>query len=214
MTGKLDRKMTLELTFRTFFIRLFYNYNNLFGEGLCFCIIPFFRKNSSGCDIGSEIITRHLRFFNTNEYLSGFALGIILRNEKNDGTDGTDIDKIKEMLSSVLGSVGDGLVYRTIYPVAVLTMLNKFVISGFIIDPCSLYMTVFLVLFFNIFNFWIRYYGIRSGFEKGTDALRVFRHPSFLRSVKFLTALRNILALSLVINLIINAKALNILLFF
>ena len=183
------------LTLRTFFIRIFYNYLNLFGEGLCFCLFPALSKDKS------ELIRKHLRFFNTNEYLSGFALGIILNQELNNKDDSTG--KTKEILSSVIGSVGDRLVYKLILPVVILTVLNKFVISGFTIDTCTVIIVFSEILLFNIFNFFIRFYGIRSGYEKGIEAIKIFKSGTYRRIVSLLTLFRNLLVFTLIINLIL-----------
>ncbi|HAQ60471.1 TPA: hypothetical protein DCR49_00465 [Candidatus Delongbacteria bacterium] len=185
----------LSLTIRTFFIRIFYNYLNLFGEGLCFCLFPALGNDRS------EFIRKHLRFFNTNEYLSGFALGIILNRELNNNDE--SVEKTKEILSSVIGSIGDRLVYKLILPVIILTALNKFVISGFAIDTCTVIIVFSEILLFNIFNFIIRFYGIRSGYEKGIEAIKIFKSGTYRRIVYLLTLFRNLLVLSLIINLIL-----------
>jgi mannose/fructose/N-acetylgalactosamine-specific phosphotransferase system component IID len=192
---KLSVYTALSLTFRTFFIRLFYNYINLFGEGLCFCLFPALKKD------GRTHPEKHLKFFNTNEYLSGFAMGIILNIENNNKDD--DTGKAKDILSSVMGSVGDRLIYKLILPVIVLTALNKFVISGFSIDRCTIIIVVSEVFLFNLFNFFIRYYGIVSGYEKGFDSIKIFRSAAYHRILIFMTIFRNILVLFLITNLIL-----------
>jgi len=207
--NKLRRRTILSLTVRTYFIRIFYNYNNLFGEGLCYCIFPFFK--SCGVPARDDILAKHLKTFNTNEYLSGFAIGIILKNSESGNA---DLEKTKNILSSVLGSIGDRLIYRLIFPVMTLAAVNKFVISGFKSDMCTWTIIISLIIFFNIFNFCIRYIGISKGYEKGLDALKIFRSAGYKRVVYMLTSARNILTVLLLVELIIYLKASNILLFF
>ncbi len=207
--NKLSRRTILSLTVRTYFIRIFYNYNNLFGEGLCYCIFPFFE--SCGVTKRDDILAKHLETFNTIEYLSGFAVGIILKNSESGNV---DLEKTKDILSSVLGSIGDRLIYRLIFPVMTLAAVNKFVISGFKPDMCTWTVIIFLIIFFNFFNFYIRYLGISEGFEKGLDALKIFRSSGYKRAVYLLTAARNILTVLLLVELILYLKASNILLFF
>jgi mannose/fructose/N-acetylgalactosamine-specific phosphotransferase system component IID len=96
----------------------------------------------------------------------------------------------------------------------VLAVLNKFALSGFRPDICTVSFIVSVIILFNIFNFSIRYYGIASGFEKGIESLKIFKTPGYFRIVRFLIVCRNILAAALIVNLIINAEAGNILLFF
>ncbi|MDD3044345.1 MAG: PTS system mannose/fructose/sorbose family transporter subunit IID [Candidatus Delongbacteria bacterium] len=207
--NKPDRKTILLLAFRTYFIRIFYNYNNLFGEGLCYCIFPFFSRSCTSSR--EEVAAKHMMTFNTNEYLSGFAVGIILKtSESGEG----DMERTKNILSSVLGSVGDRLIYRLILPVIALSAANKFIISGFKPDACSIAVIISLVAVFNIFNLWIRYFGISKGYDRGLESLKIFKSPVYTRIVRILTAARNILTALLVINFVIYLKVSNILLFF
>jgi len=191
----LNRNAILALTFRTYFIRVFYNYINLFGEGLCYCLLPAIKIEKE------SLLRKHLKFFNTNEYLSGFALGIILNLEYNNRFE--DEDKAKDILSSVAGSVGDRLIYKLILPVIILTALNKFVISDFSIDGCTVAIVASEIVIFNIFSFWIRYYGIKTGYEKGIDSIKIFKSSAYRRILYALTIFRNILAILLIMNLII-----------
>lgn len=193
--NNLSRKTILALTFRTYFIRLFYNYVNLFGEGLCYCMFPAMKNKRE------SLLQKHLHFFNTNEYFSGFALGIILNLERSSRDEETE--RTKDILSSVLGSVGDNLIYRLILPVIVLTALNKFVISGFSLDACTIVIIVSEILAFNIFSFSLRYYGIKTGYDKGIDSIRIFKSNSYRRIITVLTLFRNLLCILLIANLII-----------
>lgn len=183
------------LVLKTYFIRIFYNYINLFGEGLCFCLFPVLTNEKD------NLIRKHLKFFNTNEYLSGFSLGIILNLEHSNRED--SVEKTKEILSSVSGSVGDRLIYKLIIPSIILTVLNKFVISEFSLDSCTVIIAASGLLLFNIFSFSIRYYGVKSGYERGIDSIRIFKSSSYKRLVSLLTIFRNTLIVLLIINLIL-----------
>lgn len=152
-----------------------------------------------------------MKTFSTNEFLSGFAIGIILKNSEA-GID--EMEKTKHILSSVLGSVGDRLIYRLILPVIALFSVNKFIITGFKPDQCTFALIAVLILSFNVFNFCIRYIGISEGYQKGLNALKIFRSAGYKRTVHLLAVTRDILTAFLIINLIIYLKASNILLFF
>lgn len=203
-----NRRSLFAFTIRTFFIRLFYNYSNLFGEGLCYCIIPFFKKDNKLAYAG-EVLKKHLGFFNTSEYLSGFALGIILNEEQNN--DRKRIEKVKDILSSTLGSIGDNLVNKLILPIIVLISLNIFIISDLKINTVTVSIIVILLFLFNIFNFSIRYYGIKAGFEKGLDSIRIFKSSEYKRII---TVLRYTKIFLTILLLIILTLKVNILLFF
>ena len=205
---KFNRRSLFAFTIRTFFIRLFYNYSNLFGEGLCYCIIPFFKKGNNLTCAG-EVLKKHLGFFNTSEYLSGFALGIILNEEQRPERE--RIEKVKEILSSTLGSIGDNLVNKLILPVMVLTSLNLFIISDLKLNTVTVSVVIALLIVFNIFNFSIRYFGIRAGLEKGLDSIRVFKSSQYKRIIIFLRYTKTLLTILLLIFL---TSKVNILLFF
>lgn len=205
---KLTKRSLAAFTVRTFFIRLFYNYSNLFGEGLCYCILPFFKKDDQLIRAG-EVLKKHLGFFNTSEYLSGFALGIILNEEQK--SERKRIEKVKEILSSTLGSIGDNLVNKLILPVMVLTSLNLFIIAGLQINTVTVSVIILLLIIFNIFNFSIRYYGIKAGLERGLDSIKVFKSPGYRRITAILRYTK--LSLGLLLLIFLTVKV-NILLFF
>ncbi|MBU4485615.1 MAG: PTS system mannose/fructose/sorbose family transporter subunit IID, partial [Candidatus Delongbacteria bacterium] len=151
----------------------------------------------------------HLKFFNTNEYLSGFALGIVMNLELK--KDDEFLDKAKTILSSNLGAIGDKLINQLILPILILVALNKFVSSDFRLDNCAVIVILCELFVFNIFNFSIRYYGIKSGFEKGIDSIKIFKSSSYKKILLYMTLLRNFLIIILITNLFIYS---NILLFF
>lgn len=197
----------LNLTLRTFFVRLFYNYENLFGEGIFFCLKPFYLHHNTNSE-KSGVLLNHKSLFNTNEYMSGFALGIIIHSES---IDPDKSEKTKMIISSVLGSVGDTLVYRIILPVMVLFALNIFFISNANLPALAFFLIITELFLFNIFNFAIRFYGLKAGLRQGVASLQIFKSQKFFNLVKALKLTRNLLALSLVIILLTR---INILLFF
>lgn len=203
-----NRRSLFAFTIRTFFIRLFYNYSNLFGEGLCYCIIPFFKKDHNLVYAG-EVLKKHLGFFNTSEYLSGFALGIILNEEQK--SERERIEKVKEILSSTLGSIGDNLINKLILPIMVLISLDLFIISGFKLNTLTIAVIISLLSVFNIFNFLIRYYGIRAGLEKGLGSIRIFKSTQYKLITNTLRYTKTLLTILLLIFLTLKV---NILLFF
>jgi mannose/fructose/N-acetylgalactosamine-specific phosphotransferase system component IID len=194
MKENLGRRTLLSLTIRSYFIRLFYNYFNLFGEGLCVCLVPFTNEDKD------NFLKQNLKFFNTNEYLSGFSLGIILRSRDEKPE---NLEKAKDILSSVAGSVGDRLLYKLILPVIVLTSLNLFAVSGFVLTKEAVNIVLSEIVIFNIFSFMLRYYGIKNGYEKGLESIRIFRTAAYLKAVSVFTYVRNILILILIVNLFI-----------
>jgi len=141
-----------------------------------------------------------MKFFNTSEYMSGLAIGIILRNA---GEGEEKMESIKSVLSSVLGSIGDRLIYKLVVPVIVLTSLNLFASSRFQPDNYTVITVLSLLFLFNVFGFFLRYCGISFGLRNGIDSLKVFHSAAYKRITSSLRILRDVLALILIINLII-----------
>ncbi len=198
----------LNYTTRTYFIRLFYNYENLFGQGLSFCLKPHFSHKANWAEDKPDMPEKHEGFFNMNEYMSGFAIGIII-NSEHQHPDRTE--KIKKVLSSVLGSLGDTIIYRIVLPVMVLFALNIFLISGNTLTGWAVSFIISQLVIFNIFSFAIRFYGLKAGIKHGIGSLKIFKSKKYFALIKVLKNIRNFLAMSLVAIIIIR---INILLFF
>jgi len=178
----------LLITFRSYFIRLFYNYRFLFGHGLCFCLLPYGKKSNLSTVKMREFTQRHICFFNANEYVVGFAIGFFLKLENEENYD--KINNVKKIFSSTLGALGDNLVYKLIVPVLVLILANMFIFFQFQFNNIILITAVILLLMFNIFNFAIRYYGIRNGFRHGLQSLRFTKRKFFITLEKGLAAFK------------------------
>jgi len=198
MSG-LSKKEILILTLRTFFIQMFYNYSNLYGMGFRYCLLPVGNKPFWTKANKKDFLKRHFEFFNTNAYLSGFAVGIAIKMEESG--ESVKLLQIKNTLSGTLGAVGDNLVNKIILPLMIFSSLNIFILNEFHLNAVSIYFNIFLLLFFNIFNFLIRYYGISSGYSSGIISLNIFKSKKYKTISKLLSFIRDILAAFLIINL-------------
>ncbi|MCK4979026.1 MAG: PTS system mannose/fructose/sorbose family transporter subunit IID [Candidatus Delongbacteria bacterium] len=200
----LSKKEILILTLRTFFIRSFYNYKNLFGTGFCYCLLPIGKRSFCTEKNKNNFFERHFSFFNTNAYLSGFALGIAIRMEESEEYD--KLAQIKNTLSGTLGAVGDNLVNNIILPLMVFSSLNMFILHGFSLTTLSFYFILSIVALFNIFNFSIRYYGISKGYSLGHRSLEIFKSKIYKTISQLLSFTRDMLAAFLLINLLTLIK--------
>ena len=197
---ELTKKEIFILTFRTFLIRTFYNYKNLFGMGLCYCLLPVGKRSFCPEIKKEEFLKRHISFFNTNVYLSGFAVGITIKMEGAGESD--KLIQVKNTLSGTLGAIGDNLVNKTILPLMIFSSLNMFVIHRFELDSFTLYFNLSILLAFNIFNFSIRYYGISKGYSLGHKSLEIFKSKKYKALLRSLSFTRDLLASILLINLL------------
>ncbi|NOR46279.1 MAG: hypothetical protein GQ534_11890 [Candidatus Delongbacteria bacterium] len=200
----LSKKEIFILTIRTFFIRIFYNYKNLFGMGLCYCLLPVGKRSFWTETNKKDFLQRHFSFFNTNIYLSGFAVGIAIRMEEAGEYD--KLVELKKALSGTLGAIGDNLVNKIILPLMIFSSLNMFVLHEFALDVFAFYFILSLVLVFNIFNFSIRYYGISKGYSLGHKSLEIFKSKKYKTLLRSLSFTRDILAAFLVVNLLTLIK--------
>ncbi|MBN2788799.1 MAG: PTS system mannose/fructose/sorbose family transporter subunit IID [Candidatus Delongbacteria bacterium] len=195
----LTKKEILILTFRTFFIRLFYNYKNLFGVGICYNLLPVGKRSFCNDQNDKDFFQRHMSFFNTNVFLSGFAIGIIIKLEQSESLE--HLERIKNTLSGTLGALGDNLINKTIMPLIIFASLNIMIMNGLSFDLSSLFFVLFLLLLFNIFNFSIRFYGISHGNKFGHKSLSIFKSDKYRTILKTLSYVRDILAGYLIVNL-------------
>ncbi|MBN1969360.1 MAG: PTS system mannose/fructose/sorbose family transporter subunit IID [Candidatus Delongbacteria bacterium] len=174
---KKETKIFIYVAFKTLFLKSFYNYRTLYADGLCFCLLPDSENFKSKI---SNILDRHSEFFNTNDHLSGFAIGMILKLEETG--DYEKLDKIKKILTSSLGAIGDNLIYKIIRPFIALLLANIFIASSFNLK-IMLWSGFLSALLLFTFNFYIRYYGVKKSYYDGLEAIKSFKN----REVKILS---------------------------
>ena len=168
--------------------------------GLCYCLLPVGKKSFWTETNKKDFLQRHFSFFNTNIYLSGFAVGIAIKMEKNGEYD--KLVELKKALSGTLGAIGDNLINKIILPLMIFSSLNMFVLHKFTLDVFAFYFILSLVLVFNIFNFSIRYYGISKGYSLGHRSLGIFKSKKYKTLLRSLSFTRDILAAFLLVNLL------------
>ena len=196
---QISNKIIFFITLRTYFVRLFYTYKFLFGHGLSFSLIPYSAKIDKKHK--GEFYKRHNSFFNTNDFLIGYAIGIILHFEEK--AEFEKVVKVKSVLTSTLGAIGDKLVYKTVLPVFILLIMNIIVFDKFQINYYSI-TTIFLVLsIFFISNFSMRYFGIKNGYNKGIEAIKIFKSNKFKQFNKYFEYFKYLLLTLFILNLIV-----------
>ncbi len=182
----------LKITIRSFLVRLFYNYKYMFGQGLCYCMITFLKKvrksNNSNEEIDS-FFKRHLQFFNANEYLIGYAIGIILNLEEQ--KDFNKLARVKTVIKSSLGALGDDLFYNKLYPIFYMIIAVNLVYYGFEDNRYLAIMIFSYLILFNILNFGIRFLGIYLGYKKGIKALSFYKTRNYQFISLFLSTVKH-----------------------
>ncbi len=126
----------------------------------------------------SEIVLRHLGFFNCNPNFTPLVVGGVLRleSERLSGkpVSEQDIEYFKRTISSPLAAMGDMLFLGSIKPLA-LTFACIFAIYNSIIGLLAVF------LLYNLIILSCRLWGIHFGYSRGWELVEVFSSPVFQR---------------------------------
>ena len=164
------RKVDLFKVFlRSFFVQSVWNYRNMISVGFESCLFPVVKRLYPDLTARKQFLKRHLKFFNGHPYMVSYALGVSIRleeeNSKGQQNACVQLDKLKELLISPLGALGDQLFWFTLKPVS-LTVgalgIALFDTIGFKIGAIS-----FAFLLYNIPHLYLRYIGIVEGYHHG-----------------------------------------------
>ncbi|RQV92557.1 hypothetical protein EH221_11195 [bacterium] len=155
----------------SFFMQAVWNFRSLISIGFSICFFPVIGKLCDSPEAKKDFFQRHLKFFNAHPYFASFALGVSIRLEemRSEGQAQMPetVDRLKEMLVSPLGAVGDRLFWVTIKPACLLTGM-----VGILIAPTVTARLITLAITFLIYNiphFYYRYQGIIEGYNHPFD---------------------------------------------
>ncbi len=155
----------------SFFMQAVWNFRSLISIGFSICFFPVIGKLCDTPEAKREFFSRHLKFFNAHPYFASFALGVSIRLEemRNEGQTQIPetIDRLKEMLVSPLGAVGDRLFWMTIKPASLLLGMVGVLIAPTV--PTRLVALTAVFLIYNIPHFYYRYEGIIEGYNHPFD---------------------------------------------
>lgn len=162
MSGRLSRGSVWSAFLRSFLIQGSWNYHTMLGSGFAFSMLPGLKKLHGGDPEQMDAaVQRHLEHFNAHPYLTGVALGAVLRLEA-DGADPETVRRFKLAVRGPLGSLGDALVWAAWLPgVSVLALALYWLgLSGWWSAA------VFLVVY-NIGHVGLRLWGFQVGLKEG-----------------------------------------------
>ncbi len=176
---------------RSFFLQSVWNYRSLISIGFGSCLFPIIKRLYTEPQAQREFLRRHLKFFNAHPYLASYALGVSIKLEEEyangEPTACERLDRLKDLLISILGAIGDRIFWQTIKPVSLI-----FGALGILILPTTNLKILHLILTFLIYNiphFYLRYKGIVEGYQYGTDVYKVFKSERFENLRKFYTVI-------------------------
>ena len=156
----MEKKLTSSDFFWTFvrsnFLQGSWNMERMQALGYAFGMVPILRRLYEGEEL-KKAMKRHLEFYNTQPFVTAPIIGITAALEEK-RANGADIP------DGVINGIKVGMM-GTLRPITA-ALGASFAISGSLAGPI-----LFFVLF-NVIRLAIRWYGIKYGYDKGTDIVQ------------------------------------------
>ncbi|TKI07662.1 PTS system mannose/fructose/sorbose family transporter subunit IID [Martelella alba] len=163
--GKNEKKMFRQLFFRQFPLLGSMNFTRMEGLSYGWTLAPMLRRIYPEPHRYLEALKRNSQFFNTNQHLAPFILGLTLSMEKenaaNPDFDTSSISGIKVALMGPFAGVGDSFFY------GVLRIIATGIAIGLASQGNPLGPLLYLLVY-NIPSYLIRYYGGVMGYRLGS----------------------------------------------
>ena len=166
-----DKKVTKDDLFWTFirsnFLLGSFNFERMQSMGFCVSMMPILKRvYADNPEEMKAALKRHLEFFNTQPFVAAAIMGIIgaMEEKRANGAEisPATLSGVKVGLIGPLAGVGDPIFWGTIRPV--LAALGAGIaLTGSIIGPMIFFIG------FNIIRLATHWYGVKYGYEKGTE---------------------------------------------
>ncbi|GAB4332817.1 MAG: PTS mannose transporter subunit IID [Calditrichia bacterium] len=174
-TKRITRWDLFKVFLGSFFLQAVWNYRSLLSIGFSSCLLPIASKLYPGTGDRLKMLVRHLKFFNAHPYMASYALGVVVRLEEQAARESCEtsdlLDRLKNLLISPLGAIGDRLFWATIKPASLI-----FGMAWIISFPEAHYRLAGLAAAFLLYNaphFYVRYRGLIEGYKYGTQ---IYKH--------------------------------------
>ena len=178
---KIRRIDIFRVFLRSFFVQSVWNYRSLISAGFGICLIPIVNRLYEDPKAKKAFLNRHLKFFNAHPYMASYALGVSIKLEEDfaagDAEASQKLERLKKMLVSILGAVGDKLFWSVIKPFSL--MVGVLLLYTFQSIPLKIAALFATFLFCNIPHVYLRYKGIWEGYEYGLDVYKRLRNERF-----------------------------------
>jgi len=162
---KEEKKMFRQLFFRQFQLLGSMNFTRMEGLSYGWAIAPMLKKIYPDPHRYLDALKRNSQFFNTNQHLAPFIMGLTLSMEKenasNPNFDQSSINGIKVALMGPFAGVGDSFFY------GVLRIIATGIAIGLASQGNPLGPLLFLLIY-NIPSYLVRYYGGIMGYRLGS----------------------------------------------
>jgi mannose/fructose/N-acetylgalactosamine-specific phosphotransferase system component IID len=168
---------------RSFFIQACWNYPRMLGIGFLYCLQPAARMLFPDRQSRIEFLQRQSQWFNAQPYCASLALGYVLCHEQeiaatNEAASPEKIQlllKAKEDLCGKLGLMGDQIFWQLLKPAASALAITVFLILSWIRGEfnagAAITAIVLFLVVFNSFHLWMRWWGLKTGYNAGDNLL-------------------------------------------
>ncbi|MFV0575898.1 MAG: PTS system mannose/fructose/sorbose family transporter subunit IID [Vibrio sp.] len=162
---KEEKKLLRQLFFRQFQLLGSMNYTRMEGLSYGWALAPALKKIYPQPEQYLEALKRNSQFFNTNQIMAPFIMGLTLSMERENASqanfDSSSINSLKVALMGPFAGVGDSFFYGVLRIIATGIAIG-FSTQGSIIGP------LLYLLIYNIPSLLIRYYGGTMGYKLGS----------------------------------------------
>lgn len=162
---KNEKKMFRQLFFRQFQLLGSMNFTRMEGLSYGWALAPMLKKIYPDPHRYLEALKRNSQFFNTNQHLAPFIMGLTLSMEKENATnpnfDTSSINGIKVALMGPFAGVGDSFFYGVLRIIATGIAVGL-ASQGNILGP------LLFLLIYNVPSYLLRYYGGVMGYKLGS----------------------------------------------
>ncbi len=175
------RKRDLARMFvRSFYLQAALNYERMQSLGFAAAMVPVMNRICRSREERMLFLQRHLEFFNAHPYFASFALGASARlEEAGDRQSGEQVRLLKKGLCGPLGALGDQIFWNGLLPMAG-------IIGAMLSFRQGIWGPVLFLCVYNLPHLWIRYRGLKRGYQLGQDVSRELTGRLYTRAKKFM----------------------------
>ena len=175
----IDQRDIRRIYFRSFAIQSAFSFDRMQAMGFTWALTPFLKKIYKDDPEGlKDALKRHLVFFNTHPWIPGPILALTAdmeaRKSRGENIDEQAIQGIKSGMMGPLAGVGDSLFLGTLRPV-IGGIAAALALQENVLAPIIFFVTV------NVVHVYIRWLGVKKGFELGERALAMLSSGGFRR---------------------------------
>ena len=159
--------------FRSFLLQALWNFKGMQNVGFLYVIKPVLDFLYKDTPERKNAYLRHLDFFNTHPYYASYIIGAVAAAEEKYAASGSEtslrqIVDTKKILGGPIAAFGDSKIWGTIRPFA--AVIGVFFIILFSKNVNLMWIgSGAALLFYSIIHIYLRYSGLRDGYEREND---------------------------------------------